>query len=90
MPPGTIWACYSVGWNTAAVRRSPLVARLLRQGASAEQIVTEFYLAALSRYPSVRELRAITPRLGHSKQRRQALEDLIWSVLNTKEFLVRR
>jgi hypothetical protein len=75
---------------TRKVAQSPVVAELLLRHASDEEIVTELYLAALSRYPTPRELHAITPRLAAAADRRRAVEDLLWAVLNTKEFLLRR
>jgi hypothetical protein len=75
---------------TSKVEESPLVARLLEKKASPKEIVTEFYLAALSRYPTARELERIVPRLAKATDQRKAVEDLLWAVLNTKEFLLRR
>jgi hypothetical protein len=75
---------------TRKVQESPLVGRLLRRKASNTEIVTEFYLAALSRYPNKREMRLVTARLAKAKDRQKAVEDLLWAVVNTKEFLLRR
>ncbi len=54
-----------------------------------EKIVEDAYLSALSRYPSENErkemlaiLKAATPA-----EKREAIEDLFWSVLSSKEFL---
>ncbi|MEM9659494.1 MAG: DUF1553 domain-containing protein, partial [Planctomycetota bacterium] len=62
--------------------------RLIAEGRSNEQIVTEFYLCALSRYPSKAEFDywdAQLPPRG-STQRRDALEDFAWALLNSSEF----
>jgi hypothetical protein len=75
---------------TRKVQESPRVSRLLRRKASDAEIVTEFYLAALSRYPLPRELKLVTARLAKATDRRKAVEDLLWAVVNTKEFLLRR
>jgi hypothetical protein len=72
------------------VEESPLVERLLERKASDADIVKEFYLAALSRYPTPKELRVVTARLARAKDRRKGVEDLLWAVVNTKEFLLRR
>jgi hypothetical protein len=66
------------------------IGRLLAKGQSDGEIVTEFYLAALCRYPTIAELRAATGYITGRPDRRRALEDVLWAVLNTKEFLMRR
>jgi hypothetical protein len=75
---------------TRKVHESPVVTRLLERHASDKEVVTELYLAALARYPTPRELRAIIPRLSAAADQRRAVEDLLWALLNTKEFLLRR
>lgn len=53
------------------------------------QVIEEFFLAALSRLPQESELKQILPVLAETPEadRRQALEDLAWSVLTSREFL---
>jgi hypothetical protein len=75
---------------TYKVQHTPVIDRLLGRKASDEEVVTEFYLAALARYPKPRELELAAPRLGRAADRRRAVEDLLWAVVNTKEFLLRR
>jgi hypothetical protein len=66
------------------------IGRLLAAGKSDAEIVEEFYLAALCRPPSVKERQAALAMLGRAKDRRGALEDLAWGLVNAKEFLLRR
>ncbi|MGF1578802.1 MAG: DUF1549 and DUF1553 domain-containing protein [Gemmataceae bacterium] len=75
---------------TRKVNGSPRVRRLLQQKVDAKAIITEFYLAALSRYPTQRELDVIGQRLTQTGNRQRTTEDLLWAILNTKEFLLRR
>jgi hypothetical protein len=63
--------------------------RLLAAKTNAE-IVEEFYLAALSRPPSAKERQTAVELLARAKDRRSALEDLVWGLVNAKEFLLRR
>jgi hypothetical protein len=72
------------------IQQSPLVERMVKGNASNEQIVTEFYLAALSRYPTANEIKVGNAYLSKNANRREAVEDLLWAVLSTKEFLLRR
>lgn len=60
------------------------------KGALSRQWVTSMYLRILSRYPTDEEIRTIEE---YSKQKvgagRSAAQDLVWSLLNTAEFLYR-
>lgn len=53
-------------------------------------LLDELYLAALCRPPSRAEREAALALIARSKGRRAGLEDLLWSLLNAKEFLLRR
>jgi hypothetical protein len=64
--------------------------RLLKSGRSDRAIVEELYLAALCRPPAEKERAAAEGLLARAKDRRAALEDLTWGLLNAKEFLLRR
>jgi hypothetical protein len=65
------------------------MARLAKGGLSPEQITRELYSVALSRDPSATELPAAVKHLTSSKDLRQAVEDLGWVLINSKEFLFR-
>jgi len=70
------------------VRRSPRIPRLLKAGKKDPEIVDEIFLAALSRFPSREEKQKTVAYLAKDpKKRNQAVQDLMWAVLNTKEFL---
>jgi hypothetical protein len=73
---------------TRKVAESPRVERWLK--ADNKDVINELYLAALARYPTPQEVNAIAQRLPRSMDRRAALEDLLWAMVNTKEFLLRR
>jgi hypothetical protein len=49
--------------------------------------VRELYLAALGRPPTARETTVAVSHLARLGESRRAFEDLIWALLNTKEFL---
>jgi hypothetical protein len=53
------------------------------------RIVESIYLAALSRYPTNREMSQVLTVFAETKpvQRRQLIEDLFWGVLSSREFL---
>ena len=60
-----------------------------KSGKSPEQVTRELYRVALSRDPSPSEVEAAVKHLTSSKDRRQAVEDLGWVLINSKEFLFR-
>jgi hypothetical protein len=66
------------------------IGRLLAHGASKPQIVEECYLAAFSRFPTPSEQSAALAYLQHGKNGRATLEDLLWGLVNAKEFLLRQ
>lgn len=49
--------------------------------------VQELYLAALARLPGAEELEEIETYMAASGNGREALEDVFWTVLNSKEFI---
>jgi hypothetical protein len=53
-------------------------------------MVDDLFWRFLSRPPSDAESARFVPLLADSASRRVALEDLAWSLLNAKEFLLRR
>ena len=60
--------------------------RLLRSGASDEEIIEDFYLAALSRFPKLEERRQLVRMVAARSSRQEALEDLLWGVIASREF----
>ena len=52
-----------------------------------EKLLEELYLSALARFPSVTERKAGRAFLSGAAKRGEAVMDLLWSVLNTREFL---
>jgi hypothetical protein len=63
------------------------VARLVRQYTDDEPLVEELYLTFFSRLPRSDERQAARDYLQGAADRRQAAEDLAWSLLNSLEFI---
>ena len=59
---------------------------LLQRGASSREIIEELYLAALSRFPSQEEQAGLENLIRKRSSRREALEDLLWAVICSREF----
>jgi len=63
------------------------IATMIKGKKSDEEIIAALYLSALARKPATAELAAAKKHIAASKDRRLALEDVGWAVLNSKEFL---
>jgi hypothetical protein len=66
------------------------LSRLVASGKSSFEMLDELYWAALTRPPSAMELERGLKYLEMAKDRRLALEDLTWGLLNAKEFVLRK
>jgi hypothetical protein len=64
--------------------------KLLKAGKSNGDIVEELFLASLCRLPNDRERSAIVTRIERAPDRRASLEDVLWGLLNSKEFMLRK
>jgi hypothetical protein len=61
--------------------------RLIRERRTDAEIIDDLYLAALSRLPHPDEKRKLLAHAQSSKARPQNLQDVLWAILNSKEFL---
>jgi hypothetical protein len=64
-------------------------AQLIAAGRSNAEIVEELYLSALSRMPGEQEAAGARAYLDRASDRGKAAEDLLWALINAKEFLLR-
>ena len=76
--------------NGLLTKKGNFLDQLLDAKLSDEALVERIYRTVLTRAPSGEELSAMSTYLGSTENRRAALEDLAWSLLNAKEFLLRR
>jgi hypothetical protein len=63
------------------------VAKLIQEKASPEKAVEELFLAAFARLPTDDEKTKVMAHLGNQKDLRRGLEDLVWALVNTREFI---
>ena len=67
------------------------VAKMLQNKKSDQEIIEDIYLGALSRRPTAEEQTVFTTFLAGAvtkpEERQAGLEDVLWTVVNTKEFL---
>lgn len=64
-----------------------LVSKVAKSMKSPAEMVEELYLSAYARRPTEAELEKTVAYIGRQKERKQALEDVLWVILNSKEFL---
>ena len=66
--------------------RGNIAEPLLVRGLANRDIIEEFYLRALTRLPEPRELAEWEPLLGRATANEEAVRDLLWTLLNSREF----
>lgn len=70
------------------LRSGQLIKRLVAEGKDDAAVVNAIYLTALSRIPSADEQAKFLEFVaGRKDQREAALQDVLWAMLNTKEFM---
>jgi hypothetical protein len=76
--------------NRAVSDKDNRVNKLLAAGKSNAEIIDELYLAAFSRLPTPGQRAPVLTHIERLGDRRAALEDLLWALVNAKEFMVRQ
>jgi hypothetical protein len=76
--------------NARIAANDSRLSRLRKGNAAPRNIVEEFYFAALSRPPSPAERDYWLTQIGGSASPEDTMEDLIWSLLNSRAFVFNR
>lgn len=63
------------------------VAKLIQAKTALDRAVEELYLATFARYPTNEEKARSLEYIARQKEPRRGLEDLVWALLNTREFM---
>ncbi|WP_052640092.1 DUF1549 domain-containing protein [Zavarzinella formosa] len=61
--------------------------KLTKAKTPAKDVIEEYYLAALGRKPTEFELKRNLAHIAGAKNEQQGLEDVVWAILNGKEFM---
>jgi len=64
-----------------------LIAKRLAEKKSPEQIIEELYVRCVSRKPTPHQVKKLQELMAPNPNKQQALEDVFWSLLNTREFM---
>ncbi|MCZ2344011.1 MAG: DUF1549 and DUF1553 domain-containing protein [Bacteroidales bacterium] len=76
--------------NDMLRRPNNRIGRALEQGTPDTVLLEEFFLTTLTRYPHPAEREKLLQYLKSAPNRRAGWEDIVWGLLNSKEFLLRR
>jgi hypothetical protein len=63
------------------------VAKLVQDKVGVEKAIEELYLTALARYPTDEERKQALNYVEKQKELRRVMEDLVWALLNSREFM---
>ncbi|MCA9031568.1 MAG: DUF1549 domain-containing protein, partial [Planctomycetaceae bacterium] len=63
------------------------LARLFKEETPIPTVVEELYLAAFARFPSAEERQVGEDYLNSAEDKRKVAEDLLWTILNSREFV---
>jgi hypothetical protein len=73
--------------NTKINKQDGKLAQLMEQIPDDRALVEELYLSTLSRYPRDEEMLSSLEFMKKAESRRQGAQDLLWSLLNLREFV---
>ncbi len=63
------------------------IAKLVASKMPMPEIIDELYLSAFTRHPNAAELNTTVKYVESQENKRQAVEDVLWTLINSKEFL---
>lgn len=76
--------------NRAIEKTDNRIGKLMSAGRGNGEIIEDLYLASLCRLPTTIEKSTLLARIEGGTDRRQALEDILWGLMNSKEFQLRK
>jgi hypothetical protein len=75
---------------TTSARGKTMLAELLAAKKSDDEIITTLYERVLARKPTAAEKAICLRHIGKVEKREEALEDVLWSLVNSTEFLLKK
>jgi hypothetical protein len=73
--------------TNAKIQQGQVVANSLKEGLTPPQVVERLYVRSLGRKPTADEMAALSPLFAEGQNVQQALDDVFWAVLNSREFV---
>ena len=89
MEPNLSQALHLLNGDTvnSKVQSGGVVKKMLTAGKKPEEVLDELYLRTLTRKPTAAELEKLQPFLAKKDKQEEVLNDVFWSLLNSKEFM---
>jgi hypothetical protein len=89
MEPNLSQALHLINGDTSntKIRQGGLIPAMLQEGKTPAEIITELYVRCFTRKPTDQELEKLVAVATAEENPQQALEDIFWSLLNSREFL---
>jgi Protein of unknown function (DUF1549)/Protein of unknown function (DUF1553) len=89
MEPTLSQALHLLNGNTTnqKIEQGGVVKKLLANRKFPEERIIELYLRTVARMPTKTEIEKLLPNFGEGTNQEQALGDLFWALLNSREFL---
>jgi hypothetical protein len=89
MEPNLSQALHLINGDTSnnKIKQGGLIPALLKEEKTPAEIITELYIRCFTRPPREEELASLVALLDGSESKQEALEDIFWSLLNSREFL---
>lgn len=89
MEPNLSQALHLINGETVheKIRQGGVVPRLLQQGMTPDQVIDELYVRCLTRKPTSAEKQQLLALVAEQTDAKNALEDVFWALLNSREFI---
>lgn len=69
------------------IAQGNLVGKMLQEKKTPAQIIEHLYIRCLSRPPKPEELKTLVAIVDAAKDKKQALDDVFWAIMNSREFM---
>ena len=69
------------------IAQGNLIGKWLQEKKTPAQIIEFLYVRCLARPPKPEELKALLEIVDASKEKKQALDDVFWAIMNSREFM---
>ena len=89
MEPNLSQALHLLNGDTtnSKIAQGKLVETRLKEEKAPKDIITELYIRCLTRKPTDQEMAGLEEVVANEQDKKRALEDIFWAVLNSREFV---